>query len=188
MQGHVAYPHKCDNAAHHAAALMLALSQKIWDEGSEFFPKSSFEITNISYGTGAENVVPGSCYFMCNWRYNNNLDKDRIEAMVNEIVDKLKVKCSIEYVVNGVPFVTKGGLLLDTLKESIKEVTKVKPQFSTASGTSDSRFIAPLGTKVVEFGPISSLIHKVDEAVELDSLDLLTDIYIKTLNKIYSKA
>ena len=185
VQGHVAYPDRCDNAAHHAGALIKVLSETQWDKGSQFFPKSSFQVTNISCGTGAENVVPGSCYIMCNWRYSDLLNKELIERKVTSIVKDLKLDCDIRYVVNGLPFVTKGGELLDVLKEAISLHTKVNPSLSTAGGTSDGRFIAPLGTKVVEFGPLSTHIHKVNEAVSLNSLEKLKDIFVTTLEKLF---
>src|SRR5574344_1047528 len=188
IQGHVAYPKLCDNAAHHAGRLINALSTMVWDEGSEFFPPTSFQVTNIKCGTGAENVVPGTCYIMCNWRYNDALNKDKIASLVDEIVKKEKIECSIKYVVNGLPFITKGGLLLDAVQKAISDTIGEKATVSTAGGTSDGRFIAPLGTKVVEFGPRANLIHKVNEAVELDSLDKLHDIYVKTLINLALRA
>ncbi|MGN0901917.1 MAG: M20/M25/M40 family metallo-hydrolase, partial [Succinivibrio sp.] len=127
---------------------------------------------------------PGQCYIMCNWRFNDALSPDSIKERVDRMIDSLKIKAEIRYVVNGLPFITKGGLLLDSLKEAVNEVTGIVPKLSTAGGTSDGRFIAPLGTKVVEFGPCSDLIHKVNEAVDLTSLDLLHDIYQKTLEKV----
>ena len=136
-------------------------------------------------GTGAENVVPGECYFMCNWRFNDNLTQEKIANKVSELVNSLNLKCEIRYVLNGLPFVTKGGDLLEALNASIEELLGQKAKLSTAGGTSDGRFIAPLGTKVVEFGPRSNLIHKVNEAVELDSIDKLHQIYVKTLEKIF---
>lgn len=186
VQGHVAYPKLCDNAAHHAGRLISALSSTVWDEGSQFFPPTSFQVTNIKCGTGAENVVPGSCYIMCNWRYNDALNKEKISLLVKDIVRKEKIDCSIKYVVNGLPFITKGGLLLDAVQNAVENTLGIRPTLSTAGGTSDGRFIAPLGTKVVEFGPRANLIHKVNEAVELDSLDKLHDIYLQTLLNIYS--
>lgn len=185
VQGHVAYPDRCDNAAHHAGALISRLSSTKWDEGSKFFPPSSFQVTNIKCGTGAENVVPGSCYIMCNWRFNDALSKDKISIEVERIVRELELNCEIRYVLNGEPFITKGGELLDSLEKAIEAVTGNKAQLSTAGGTSDGRFVAPLGTKVVEFGPVSNLIHKVNEAVELDSLDKLHEVYVKTLEDLY---
>ena len=184
VQGHVAYPQKCDNAAHHAAVLINALNNTVWDEGSQFFPPSSFQVTNMQCGTGAENVVPGSCYIMCNWRYNDALNKDLIEEKITEILKQERIEADIRYVVNGLPFITKGGALLEALNKSIEEIVGQKAKLSTAGGTSDGRFVAPLGTKVVEFGPLSTLIHKVNEAVDLESLDKLHDIYVKTLEKI----
>ena len=122
---------------------------------------------------------------MCNWRYSDLLNKELIERKVTSIVKDLNLDCDIRYVVNGLPFVTKGGELLDVLKEAISLHTKVKPSLSTAGGTSDGRFIAPLGTKVVEFGPLSTHIHKVNEAVSLNSLEKLKDIFVTTLEKLF---
>ncbi|MGN1281192.1 MAG: succinyl-diaminopimelate desuccinylase [Succinivibrio sp.] len=185
VQGHVAYPALCDNAAHHAARLISELCSYQWDTGSKFFPPSSFQVTNVQCGNGAENVVPGYCKIMCNWRFNDALSPELIKNKVNEIVKKTETDADIYYVVNGLPFITKGGLLLESLQEAVKEVTGVTPALSTAGGTSDGRFIAPLGTLVVEFGPRSNLIHKVNEAVELDCIEKLTDIYLRTLDKIF---
>ena len=123
---------------------------------------------------------------MCNWRFNDALSKEKISIEVERIVRELKISCEIRYVLNGQPFITKGGELLDSLEKAIAEVTGQKAQLSTAGGTSDGRFIAPLGTKVVEFGPVSNLIHKVNEAVEVSSLDKLHEVYVKTLIELYS--
>lgn len=184
VQGHVAYPQTCDNAAHHAADLMQALYKKKWDQGSESFPPSSFQVTNLNCGTGAENVVPGSCKIMCNWRFSDELNLEKISAMVSEIISNLKIECKIRYVLNGSPFITKKGTLVEAITSSIEECCGLKPQLSTSGGTSDGRFIAPLGAQTVEFGPLSASIHKANECVNLEDLNKLLVIFKNTLSKI----
>lgn len=184
IQGHVAYPDKCDNAAHHAGDLISALYKKQWDKGSESFPPSSFQVTNLNCGTGAENVVPGSCKIMCNWRFSDELNQEKIAEAVNKIVDDLNIKCSIRYVLNGSPFITKSGALVEALSSSIEEECKIKSRLSTSGGTSDGRFIAPLGAQTVEFGPISATIHKANESLNLDDLIKLQAIFLKTITKL----
>lgn len=186
VQGHVAYPDKCDNAAHHASDLISALYKKQWDQGSESFPPSSFQVTNLNCGTGAENVVPGTCKIMCNWRFSDELNQEKIAKAVEEIVNNLKIKCNIRYVLNGSPFITKRGSLVDTLSSTIEEVCGMKCQLSTSGGTSDGRFIAPLGAQTVEFGPLSATIHKANESLNLDDLVKLQVIFLKTLTKVMS--
>lgn len=184
IQGHVAYPDKCDNAAHHAAELISALHKKQWDQGSESFPPSSFQVTNLNCGTGAENVVPGSCKIMCNWRFSDELNQAKIAKTVDKIVADLNIKCNIRYVLNGSPFITKSGALVEALSSSIEEECKIKPRLSTSGGTSDGRFIAPLGAQTVEFGPISATIHKANESLNLEDLIKLQAIFLKTLTKL----
>ena len=183
-QGHVAYPEKCDNAAHHAAVLMAALSQKKWDEGNETFPPTSFQITNIRCGSGAENMAPGSCFFMCNWRFNSEQTLQTLKTGVEDLRKLYDIKAELVWRRNGLPFITKKGLFLDTLRGIVKEETGFEANLSTSGGTSDGRFIAPLGCEVVELGPCGASIHKVDECVNVQDLKTMQTVCKKLLTKL----
>lgn len=185
VQGHVAYPERCDNAALHAARLMNALFSERWDEGTEFFPPSTFQITNLNCGSGAENMVPGACRIMCNWRFNDRHTPESLKARVQKLAADLGVRMEERWVINGLPFITQGGALLEALQEAVERNSGQKPQLSTSGGTSDGRFIAPLGTQTVEFGPLSQSIHKVNEEVSCRDLGILTLIYKEVLERLH---
>ena len=184
-QGHVAYPDRVHNPIHDAALLISELNTPL-DSGNEFFPATSFEVTNIKSGTGAENVVPGSCYFMCNWRFNDNQSFESIKAFVTDKIQLLKLNCEVNFKLNGLPFISGNSPLSQALSKAIFEVTAVTTKLSTAGGTSDGRFIAPLGSKVVEFGPKSATIHQVNERASVTSLNQLHEIFVKTLDILLS--
>lgn len=184
VQGHVAYPENCDNAAHRAAALITRLCAQHWDEGSRFFPPTSFQVTNISCGTGAENVVPGSCGFWCNWRYGDLSSKESIMEKTAALLQELGTEAEIRWIVSGLPFLTAKGPLLEALAAAVEQFTKVKPVLSTSGGTSDGRFIAPLGAQTLEFGPVSECIHKANERVSVNSLNQLEQIYFRVLERL----
>lgn len=180
-QGHVAYPERLINPVHQAAALIARLAAPL-DQGNDSFPPTSFEVTNIKAGTGAENVVPESCYFMCNWRYNNLQSPESIEHFINAAIAELKLNCRVQLKVNGLPFLSAQGALLEAVLTAIAESRpEIKPQLSTSGGTSDGRFIAPLGTQVLEFGPCASTIHQIDERVQVKDLKLLPKLYLRVL-------
>ncbi|MBU3827002.1 MAG: succinyl-diaminopimelate desuccinylase [Candidatus Anaerobiospirillum merdipullorum] len=183
VQGHVAYPERLINPIHQMASLIAALQEPL-DNGNEVFPPTSFECTNLHAGTGAENVVPGTCTLMCNWRFNNLQTKDSIDAQVKQILQRLNLKAEVKYTLNGEPFLCPQGELCTKLQEAILEVCGSNATLSTAGGTSDGRFIAPLGTQVLEFGPRSATIHQVNERVAVDDLDKLMQIYLLLLEKL----
>jgi succinyl-diaminopimelate desuccinylase len=184
VQGHVAYPERCDNAAHHAAALMHELASEKWDEGSGSFPPTSFQITNIRCGTGAENVAPGECFFMCNWRFNPLSTPESIKERFAAALERSGAKADAAWRLNGMPFETGKGEFLDALCGIVKEETGIEPRLSTSGGTSDGRFIAPLGAEVVEFGPPALGIHGIDEHVAADDPDALAEIYERLLGRM----
>ncbi len=185
VQGHVAYPERLVNPIHHMAALISALQEPL-DHGNDVFPPTSFECTNLHAGTGAENVVPGSCTLMCNWRFNNMQSKDSIIAAVDCCIEKLKIKASIDYTLNGEPFLCPQKELCTKLQQAICTVCGQEAKLSTAGGTSDGRFIAPLGTQVLEFGPCATTIHQVNERVAIADLDKLKEIYRLLLLKLHA--
>ena len=177
VQGHVAYPHLAKNPIHLAAPAMDELASTEWDQGNEFFPATSFQISNITAGTGATNVIPGEATLVANFRFSTELEPDAIKRRFIEILDRHKLDYEIEWNLSGMPFLTEPGALVDAVQASIQQATGRTATLSTAGGTSDGRFIAPTGAQVVELGPVNATIHQVDEQVSASELDDLTLIY-----------
>ncbi|WP_176510102.1 MULTISPECIES: succinyl-diaminopimelate desuccinylase [Pseudomonas] len=183
-QGHVAYPHLARNPIHLAAPALAELAAEHWDEGNAFFPPTSFQISNLNAGTGATNVVPGELTALFNFRFSTESTVEGLQARVSAILDKHELDWSIDWALSGLPFLTEPGELLDAVSASIKGVTGRDTQPSTSGGTSDGRFIATMGTQVVELGPVNATIHQVDERILASDLDLLTEIYYQTLVRL----
>lgn len=184
VQGHVAVPESCDNAFHHASRLVCALIDHPLDQGSEFFPPTSFQVSNCHCGTGADNVVPGSCVMRWNFRFNDLESFELIKEKVLKLTDSLKIKADFDWSYEGPYFLTKEGKLLDIMKECVEQEMGKAPIFTTSGGTSDGRFIAPLGVQTMEFGPITETIHRANEHVSLSSLEHLCRIYTEALSKL----
>ncbi|HEN8798461.1 succinyl-diaminopimelate desuccinylase [Pseudomonas sp. CM25] len=183
-QGHVAYPHLARNPIHLAAPALAELAAEHWDEGNAFFPPTSFQISNLNSGTGATNVVPGDLTALFNFRFSTESTVEGLQARVAAILDKHELDWSVDWALSGLPFLTEPGELLDAVSASIKGVTGRDTQPSTSGGTSDGRFIATMGTQVVELGPVNATIHQVDERILASDLDLLTEIYYQTLVRL----
>lgn len=183
-QGHVAYPHLARNPIHLAAPALAELAAQHWDEGNAFFPPTSFQISNLNSGTGATNVVPGELTALFNFRFSTESTVEGLQARVSAILDKHELDWSVDWALSGLPFLTEPGYLLDAVAASIKGVTGRDTQPSTSGGTSDGRFIATMGTQVVELGPVNATIHQVDERILASDLDLLTEIYYQTLVRL----
>ncbi|WP_325948800.1 succinyl-diaminopimelate desuccinylase [Pseudomonas putida] len=183
-QGHVAYPHLARNPIHLAAPALAELAAEHWDEGNAFFPSTSFQISNLNSGTGATNVVPGELTALFNFRFSTESTVEGLQARVSAILDKHELDWSVDWALSGLPFLTEPGELLDAVAASIKGVTGRDTQPSTSGGTSDGRFIATMGTQVVELGPVNATIHQVDERILASDLDLLTEIYYQTLVRL----
>ncbi|WP_060481772.1 succinyl-diaminopimelate desuccinylase [Pseudomonas sp. NBRC 111119] len=183
-QGHVAYPHLARNPIHLAAPALAELAAEHWDEGNAFFPPTSFQISNLNSGTGATNVVPGELHALFNFRFSTESTVEGLQARVAAILDKHQLDWSVEWALSGLPFLTEPGELLDAVAASIKGVTGRDTVPSTSGGTSDGRFIATMGTQVVELGPVNATIHQVDERILASDLDLLTEIYYHTLVRL----
>ena len=177
VQGHVAYPQLASNPIHLAMPAMDELTKTCWDNGNEFFPATSFQISNINSGTGATNVIPGKIEIIFNFRFSTEQTEDGLRKQTEAILDKHKLKYAVEWILSGHPFLTPTGPLVDAVKKSIKEVTGLDTELSTAGGTSDGRFIAPTGTQVIEVGPCNATIHKLNECIAVEELQILTDIY-----------
>jgi succinyl-diaminopimelate desuccinylase len=176
-QGHVAYPHLADNPIHYCGDVINALKAITWDAGNEYFPPTSFQISNIAGGTGATNVIPETVKITFNLRYSTEITAIGIESMVIKELDKLGVRYSAKWTVFGLPFLTEKGALVKACQKSIFDNLGVKSELSTTGGTSDGRFIAPTGAQVVELGPINATIHKVNECVDLETPEKLSQVY-----------
>jgi succinyl-diaminopimelate desuccinylase len=183
-QGHVAYPHLASNPIHAAAPALTELTQEIWDQGNEFFPATSLQISNINGGTGATNVIPGELNLLFNFRFSTQVTDQQLRERTAAILDKHSLDYDLDWSLSGQPFLTPEGELVDAAVASIKQITGLDSQLSTAGGTSDGRFIAPMGTQVVELGPVNATIHQVDENVSIKDLDTLTEIYQRLLQNL----
>ena len=184
QQGHVAYPHLADNPVHRAAPALAALATEVWDQGNAFFPATSFQISNIQAGTGATNVIPGELEVVFNFRFSTELTEQQIIQRTESLLDQHGLTYSANWNLSGHPFLTSSGELVSATVESIAEVTGLETELSTAGGTSDGRFIAPLGVQVIELGPVNASIHKIDENTNIDDLNCLTEIYQTILSKL----
>lgn len=184
VQGHVAYPHLADNPIHKLAPALAELTASHWDNGNEFFPATSFQVSNINGGTGATNVIPGEVSVVFNFRFSTEVTEHILREKTEAIFNKHGLKYDIHWTLSGQPFLTSRGDLVNAAVDAIKEHTGLDTELSTSGGTSDGRFIAPTGAQVVELGPINATIHKVDECVNADDLNTLTRIYESTLKKL----
>ncbi len=185
VQGHIAYPERADNPIARFAPALQALVSAVWDEGSADFPPTRLQFSNIQAGTGADNVIPGSLRALFNLRYAPTTPAPVLRARVEEVLAAHNLRYTLTWRLSGEPFLTKDGALKAALAHSIQAETGRLPQYSTAGGTSDGRFVAPFGTQVLEFGPLNGSIHKVNEAVAVDDLARLTRIYQGTLERIW---
>lgn len=184
-QGHIAYPHLADNPIHQMAPAIDDLCNEVWDKGNDYFPATSFQISNINAGTGATNVIPGNVEILFNFRYSTESTHERLQQRVLEILDRYNFKYQIEWEHSGYPFLTEQGQLVSACADAIREVKGIDTELSTSGGTSDGRFIAPiLDAQVVELGPLNATIHQVNECVSVKDLDDLTNVYYQILKKI----
>ncbi len=177
VQGHVAYPHKARNPIHQAAPALAELAARIWDEGYESFPPTSLQVSNIHAGTGANNVIPGELQVLFNLRYNPHWDAPRLEAEITALLDRHGLDYTLRWHRSGEPFYTPEGRLRAVARAVLGEFAGTPPEESTGGGTSDARFIAPLGAQCIEVGPVNASIHQVDEHVSVAELEALPDLY-----------
>ena len=184
VQGHVAYPHLAENPIHAVAPVLAELTSQEWDNGNEFFPATSFQISNINGGTGATNVIPGDAEIVFNFRYSTETTQEQLEQRVESILKSHNLNYTINWILSGLPFLTPSGALVDAACAAVKAVQGFDTELSTAGGTSDGRFIAPTGAQVVELGPLNATIHKVDECVAVDDLDKLSEMYQHVLEEL----
>ncbi len=184
IQGHVAYPERARNPIHQALAPLAELAARQWDDGYTDFPASSFQISNINAGTGANNVIPGRCEVLFNFRYNPSWRAEQLEHEVHTVLDKHALIYQIKWHRGGEPFLTHEGALRKAVREVIAEQLHLIPLENTGGGTSDARFIAPLGAEVIEFGPINASIHQVNERVLVADLERLPMLYAEMAKKL----
>ena len=188
VQGHIAYPHLAKNPIHLFAGALQELTSEVWDQGNEFFPPTSFQISNIHAGTGASNVIPGDLNVQFNLRFSTEITEDIIKQRVADILNKHPLNYTLNWTLSGYPFLTPGGELVAAAQRAIKTVCNIDSELSTTGGTSDGRFIAPTGAQVVELGPVNESIHKIDENINILQLEQLSEIYREILNNLFNNA
>ena len=184
VQGHVAYPQKARNPIHQAAAALAELTSRHWDDGYESFPPTSLQVSNINAGTGANNVIPGEMQVLFNLRYNPHWDAAKLEAEVTALLDRHGLEYLLRWHRSGEPFYTPEGRLRSVAREVLAEFAGAQPEESTGGGTSDARFIAPLGAHCIEVGPVNASIHQVNENVRVSDLEALPALYFKLIEKL----
>ena len=184
VQGHVAYPEKARNPIHQAAPAVAELAQRQWDEGYETFPPTSLQVSDVHAGTGADNVIPGSLEATFNLRYNPNWDAARLEAEVEALLARHGLDCTLRWHRSGEPFFTPEGQLRAAAREVLAQFAGTAPEESTGGGTSDARFLAPLGAQCIEIGPVNASIHQVDEHIRVADLERLPDLYLALIERL----
>ena len=184
VQGHIAYPHLADNPIHRALPALQALTAEVWDQGNEFFPPTSMQISNINGGTGATNVIPGELEVQFNFRFSTEVTAAQLRQRTEAILQAYQLDYELQWHLSGQPFLTPRGELVDAALASVRDVTGLDAELSTSGGTSDGRFIAPTGAQVVELGPINATIHKLNEQVRASDLPRLAAIYKGILERL----
>ena len=184
IQGHIAYPHLAKNPIHQAAPAIAELASTVWDQGNEYFPPTTWQISNIHGGTGASNVIPGHVDIQFNFRFATASTPDSLKAKVVEILERHGLDFEIAWTLGAKPFLTGKGTLVDAALTAIREVTGIDAELSTTGGTSDGRFIADLCPQVIEIGPVNATIHKIDECVEVAALPKLSAVYRRILDQL----
>jgi succinyl-diaminopimelate desuccinylase len=184
VQGHVAYPQFAENPVHSLAPALAELTRREWDQGTEHFQPTTFQVSNLNAGTGAPNVIPGELKARFNLRYSPGQTLEKLKATVEEILRRHRVRYTLEWFVSGEPFYTAPGLLSEAVSAAVAQVTGVRPKLSTGGGTSDGRFLAPLGAQVVELGVVNASIHKVNESVRVADIDALHRMYVNVLRQL----
>lgn len=184
IQGHIAYPHLAKNPIHLAAPALTELAATVWDQGNEFFPPTTWQVSNIHGGTGATNVIPGTVEIQFNFRFSTASNEAGLKSRVHEILDRHGLQYTLDWVLSGEPYLTANGSLVQVMREVVGNVCGVTPSLSTSGGTSDGRFIAKHCPEVIEFGPLNATIHKIDECVGVDDLERLREVFEQVLEKL----
>ncbi|MEW7851251.1 succinyl-diaminopimelate desuccinylase [Massilia aurea] len=184
IQGHIAYPQLARNPIHQAAPALAELTLEVWDEGNEYYAPTSWQVSNIAAGTGANNVIPGSLSLDFNFRFSTASTAEGLQARVHAILDRHGLDYDLDWTLSGLPYLTEKGTLSDAVCGAIADELGVQAELSTTGGTSDGRFIARICPQVIEFGPPNASIHKIDEHIELRYIDPLKNIYRRTLQRL----
>jgi len=184
VQGHVAYPTKAKNPIHLSMAALADLVAVRWDDGNEYFPPTTMQVSNIHAGTGVNNVIPGQMVLDFNFRFSTESSAKSLKSRTEKILKQYGFEYEIEWALSGNPFLTEGGELIPAVQQSIRDCCGIETELSTSGGTSDGRFIAPTGTQVVELGPKNSTIHKIDECVAVDDLYALSRVYTNIMTRL----
>ncbi|MCB1960337.1 MAG: succinyl-diaminopimelate desuccinylase [Rhodocyclaceae bacterium] len=184
IQGHIAYPHLARNPIHQAVPALTELAATVWDAGNDYFPPTSWQISNIAGGTGASNVIPGSVEVRFNFRFSSASTDAGLKARVHEILDRHGLEYTLDWHLSGQPYLTPRGTLVEAVSAAIRSECGIETAISTTGGTSDGRFIAAICDQVVEFGPVNATIHKIDECVALDAIDPLSAVYTRCLENL----
>jgi succinyl-diaminopimelate desuccinylase len=187
VQGHVAYPHLARNPIHEFASALAELAATQWDQGNEFFPPTTWQVSNIAGGTGANNVIPGEVHVKFNFRFSTASTLESLQTRLVGILDKHALQYDLEWRYDGRPFLTKPGDLVDAVGRAIKTVTGIDTKISTTGGTSDGRFLADICPQVIEFGPPNATIHKVNECIAVADIEPLSRIYEQVLVNLLVK-
>lgn len=178
IQGHIAYPHLSKNPIHHVAPALAELTATEWDNGNEYFPPTTWQVSNIHAGTGATNIIPGELKLQFNFRFSTASTPESLKRRVHAILDKHQVDYQLEWILSGNPYLTPKGTLTDALRAAIQKVNPdIQAELSTSGGTSDGRFVAAICPQIVEFGPINASIHKVNEHIDVNDIEKLKQIY-----------
>lgn len=184
QQGHVAYPHLARNPVHQAAPALAELAAEIWDQGNEYFPPTTWQISNINAGTGANNVIPGEMTVLFNFRFSTASTAEGLKQRLCAILDKHGLEYRIDWSLSGMPFLTPRGKLVEAVSAAIEQVTGQATELSTTGGTSDGRFIAQISTEVLELGPVNASIHQVNEHILAADIDRLSEIYFESIKRL----
>ncbi len=184
LQGHIAYPHLAKNPVHLFAPALAELVATEWDRGNEFFPATSWQVSNIHGGTGATNIIPGELVVDFNFRFSTESTAEGLKLRLEAVLNKFELDYSLQWTLNGEPFLTTPGELVQAVRDAIQAETGLQTELSTTGGTSDGRFIAKICPQLIEFGPINASIHKIDEHVLVSSLDPLKNIYKGVLERL----
>lgn len=187
IQGHTAYPALAENPVHRAGPALVELCERVWDEGNIHYPPSTFQISNIHAGTGADNVIPGSVQVSFNLRFSTEWTEQKLKDAIENLLQKHELEYNIRWLPCSQPFLTQSGMLLDAVQSAVTNICGITPEISTDGGTSDGRFIAPTGAEVVELGPVNATIHKVNECVRSADLETLAVLYEDILTRLMTQ-
>ena len=187
IQGHIAYPHLVKNPIHMIAPAIAELAVTSWDSGNEYFPPTSWQISNINGGTGATNVVPGTVEILFNFRFSTASTEQDLKSRLHAILDKHAVQYDLQWELSGKPYITPKGNLVEAISRAIEQSYGITPELSTTGGTSDGRFIADICSQVIEFGPLNATIHQLNECVALADIEALKLTYQHTLENLLCK-